>query len=113
MQRMPGWKAVAIERRHREVDRGVGDERPLPYEHPLQELVERHTQKTREGHDDRRFYGGRAVEQRQQSEDDIPDDPVAEAAGDLERPTWEGKRRTSIQLPADAVLGGVDPRHER
>ena len=47
VQRMPGWKALAVERRRSAYDFAVGDEGPLAHQSLLEELVQRDTGKRR------------------------------------------------------------------
>jgi hypothetical protein len=113
VQRMAGRETVAIERRAGEIDGAVRDEGPLAYEDALEQAVDGNAERAGERHDQCRAHGRRAVEQRQQKDQHVPEDAVAQAAGDLEDAARQCPGGAAVESAAQPVFSSVDARHER
>src|SRR5262249_39122636 len=79
----------------------------------LEQLVKDHTQNACQRHHSGRLHGGSTVKQGQGEDQDVPDDAIAQAAGNLEHPPWNRQRRATVQLTADSVLNRIEAGNER
>ena len=114
MQRVAGRKAVAIQRRHRQRDAGVADERPLAHQRALEPACRSAgpTMPVTAMHD-RRPHRRRAVEQRQQRR-------PARTRRCRRRAGWraatasrtERRARAAVEAPAQPVLGDIEASHD-
>ena len=107
MQRVAGRKAVAVERRHHAFDADQPDERPLPHQLLLQELVYEQAGGSGDQHlrSDHHTLG--TAQQRHQRHQHVPEYAIAEAAHRLEHGAQGPPARRGIRKNAQPSLEAI------
>ena len=108
VQRVARREAVAIERRARQRDAGVADERPLAHEGALEEFVDGQADGAGRQHDQRDLETLGAIDEGQRDHQRVPDDAVAEPAGGHEEQPDAGVLDAAVETATEAVFRRVE-----